>query len=56
VKEIPLDPRALGRPFLNRAGVESLVRGHVSGQRNYTQEIHKLLTIELMLRQLVEQN
>lgn len=55
VQEILLDPRTLGRPFLNRAGVESLVRGHIGGYRNYTMEIHRLLSIELMQRQLIEQ-
>jgi hypothetical protein len=33
-----------------------MVRGHVGGYCNYTIEIHKLLTIELMQRQLIEQN
>jgi asparagine synthase (glutamine-hydrolysing) len=56
LQEVLLDPRALARPFLNRAGIEALVRGHVGGYRNYTLEIHKLLTIELMQRQLIEQN
>lgn len=56
VQEILLDPRTLSRPFLNRAGVESVVRGHIGGYRNYTMEIHRLLSIELMQRQLIEQN
>jgi hypothetical protein len=33
-----------------------MVRGHVGGYRNHTLEIHKLLTVELMQRQLIEQN
>ena len=56
VQAVLLDPRTLGRPFLNRAKVEAMVRGHVGGYRNYTSEIHRLLTIELMQRQLLEQN
>jgi len=41
-----LDARTLSRPYLERSGVESIVRGHVSGDRNYTAEIHKVLTLE----------
>ncbi len=56
LQEVLLDPCTLGRPYLNKGGVEALVRGHVGGYRNYTVELHKLLTIELMQRQLIEQN
>jgi asparagine synthase (glutamine-hydrolysing) len=56
LQEILLDPRTLGRPFLNGRAVEAMIRGHVGGYRNYTNEIHRLLTIELMYRQLIEQN
>jgi asparagine synthase (glutamine-hydrolysing) len=56
VQEVLLDPRTLGRPYLNGTGVEEIVRGHTAGYRNYTLEIHRLLTIELVQRQLIEQN
>jgi asparagine synthase (glutamine-hydrolysing) len=56
LKEILLDPRTLGRPFLDGPRIEAMIRGHVGGYRNYTTEIHKLLIIELMQRQLIEQN
>ena len=56
LKEVLLDPRTLGRPFLDGHRVEGIIRGHVGGYRNYTTEIHKLLIIELMQRQLIEQN
>jgi asparagine synthase (glutamine-hydrolysing) len=56
LKEVLLDPRTLSRPFLNGPGVATMIRGHVGGFRNYTNEIHRLLTIELMQRQLIEQN
>jgi asparagine synthase (glutamine-hydrolysing) len=46
VREILLDPRALSRPYLDRRGVETMVRTHLKGERNYTYEIHKLLTLE----------
>jgi asparagine synthase (glutamine-hydrolysing) len=56
LREILLDPRTLGRPFLHGPSVEAMVRGHLGGYRNFTSEIHKLLTIELVQRQLIEQN
>jgi len=56
LQEILLDPRTLGRPFLHGPRVEAMVRGHVGGYCNYTLEIHRLLAIELMQRQLIEQN
>jgi asparagine synthase (glutamine-hydrolysing) len=48
VREILLDPRALTRPYVERKGVEAIVHGHLKGNRNYTMEIHKLLTLELL--------
>jgi asparagine synthase (glutamine-hydrolysing) len=54
VREILLDPRALSRPYLERSGVESMVRGHLKGNRNYTTEIHKVLTLELLHRLFID--
>ncbi|MBE0657333.1 MAG: hypothetical protein IH602_06555 [Bryobacteraceae bacterium] len=50
VREVLLDPRSLSRPYLNKKRVEELVEGHLAGRRNYTNEIHKVLTLELMNR------
>jgi asparagine synthase (glutamine-hydrolysing) len=50
VQEMLLDSRTLSRPYLERKGVEAIVRGHLKGYRNYTTEIHKLLSIELLHR------
>lgn len=50
VREMLLDSRTLSRPYLEPARVEALVRGHLRGDRNYTTEIHKLLTLELVHR------
>jgi asparagine synthase (glutamine-hydrolysing) len=50
VRRILLDPQTLSRPYLDRKGVEAIVQGHLSGGRNYTNEIHKLLTVELLHR------
>jgi asparagine synthase (glutamine-hydrolysing) len=54
VKEILLDPQTLGRPYLERKGVEKLVKSHTSGSGNYTMEIHRLLTLEHVQRRLVQ--
>ena len=56
VKEILLDPRALARPYLERAGVEAIVSCHLKGTRNYTTEIHRLLSLELLHRAFVDAN
>jgi asparagine synthase (glutamine-hydrolysing) len=50
VKEMLLDSRALSRPYLERTGVEAIVHGHLKGNRNYTTEIHRLLSLELIHR------
>jgi asparagine synthase (glutamine-hydrolysing) len=56
VREILLDPRTLSRPYLDRSGVEQVVQGHVKGNRNYTTEIHQLLTLELLQRLFFDPN
>jgi asparagine synthase (glutamine-hydrolysing) len=56
VREMLLDPRSLGRPYIDRKGLESVVQGHLQGNRNYTNEIHKLLTLELLQRLFVDAN
>ena len=50
VQEMLLDPRTLARPYLERKGVEAIVSGHLKGNRNYTTEIHRLLSLELLHR------
>lgn len=50
VREMLLDPRTLARPYLERNGLTTMVRDHVAGVRNYTTEIHKVLTLELLHR------
>jgi asparagine synthase (glutamine-hydrolysing) len=50
IQQILLDERALSRPYIERKGLEAVVRGHVKGNRNYTNEIHKVLTLELVHR------
>jgi asparagine synthase (glutamine-hydrolysing) len=50
VREMLLDSRSLSRPYLERGNVERIVEGHLTGGRNYTTAIHKLLTLELIHR------
>jgi asparagine synthase (glutamine-hydrolysing) len=50
VREILLDSRSLSRPYVERRGLEAIVQGHLDGGRNYTTELHKVLTLELMSR------
>ena len=50
VREMLLDGRSLSRPYLERRAVEAVVRGHIKGDKNYTTEIHKLLSLELLHR------
>jgi asparagine synthase (glutamine-hydrolysing) len=54
VRQILLDPRTLARPYLNATAVEAVVHGHVKGVRNYTSEIHELLTLELLHRLFID--
>jgi asparagine synthase (glutamine-hydrolysing) len=56
VREMLLDSRTLSRPYVNRAGVESIVNGHLKGDHNYTTEIHQLLTLELIHRLFIDSN
>jgi len=54
VREMLLDSRTLSRPYLAKNSVEKIVEGHLKGDRNYTTEIHKLLTLELLHRLLLD--
>jgi len=54
VRQILLDKQALDRPYVSRAGVERIVNGHLRGNRNYTTEIHRLLSLELAHRLFIE--
>lgn len=54
LQEMLLDTRSLSRPYIERRGVEAMVRDHVKGSRNYTTELHKVLTLELLHRLFLE--
>jgi asparagine synthase (glutamine-hydrolysing) len=55
VKDVLLDSRTRKRPYLRGTVLEEIVNSHIKGRRNYTLEIHRVLTSELTERQLVEQ-
>jgi asparagine synthase (glutamine-hydrolysing) len=50
VREMLLDERALSRPYIERRNLETVVEGHLKGNRNFTVELHKVLTLELVHR------
>lgn len=49
-----LDLRTLQRPYFRRRALERMVRDHIDGRDNFTQEIHWVLTSELIQRHLIE--
>lgn len=50
IRGMLLDARTLSRPYIERKKLEEVVRRHLKGDRNYTIEIHKVLTLELIHR------
>lgn len=50
IQEMLLDEVSLSRPYIERKGLKALVTGHLKGDRNYTTELHKILTLELIQR------
>jgi asparagine synthase (glutamine-hydrolysing) len=55
VREMLLDPRTLSRPYIEPKRLRSIVESHIGGTRNYTTEIHKVLTLELVHRLFLDQ-
>ena len=56
IKNILLDKRTMERPYFDAKFIENMVNSHVKGEKNYTMEIHKALTAELIQRVIVEEN
>jgi asparagine synthase (glutamine-hydrolysing) len=54
LKETLLDARSRSRAYLDGAVLERMVRDHTSGNGNFTLEIHRLLSLELIHRTLLE--
>jgi asparagine synthase (glutamine-hydrolysing) len=56
VRGMLLDKRSLARPYLERTRVARVVSAHLRGNRNYTTEIHRLLSLELLHRLFLDAN
>jgi asparagine synthase (glutamine-hydrolysing) len=56
VREMLLDARSLARPYVEPKMVRTIVDGHIKGNRNYTTEIQRLLTLELTHRLFLDSN
>ncbi len=54
IKGVLLDSRASERSYFRKPLLEKMINSHINGNRNYTTEIHKALTIELLQRQLID--
>ena len=54
IQEILLDKRTASRPYLSKGFLEEMVNDHIKGVRNYTNEMNKILTTELIQRLLIE--
>ena len=50
VRDVLLDSRTLCRPYIEPKTLQAVVNGHLKGDRNYTAEIHKMITLELLHR------
>ncbi len=56
LKDVLLDARTTSRPYLQGAYIERMVMNHTSGRENHTYALHRILTSELLQRQLIEQS
>ncbi len=54
LRDTLLNTRAASRPFVNKAFIETMVRRHLKGNWNYTDEIEKVLTLELIHRVFID--
>jgi asparagine synthase (glutamine-hydrolysing) len=50
LREILLDSRTLSRSYWQKNNLEAMLQHHIKGDRNYTNEIHKVLSLELTHR------
>jgi asparagine synthase (glutamine-hydrolysing) len=54
LREMLLDSRSLSRAWIDRRRLEAAVQSHIRGDRNYTNELHKILTLEILHRVLLD--
>lgn len=50
LREMLLDSRTLSRPYWQKNNLEAMLQHHIKGDRNYTNEIHRVLSLELAHR------
>jgi asparagine synthase (glutamine-hydrolysing) len=53
IRDMLADKGVGERPYINRPALERLAVSHLEGQRNHTQEINRILTLELIHRGLL---
>jgi len=54
LREVLLDSLSLSRPYIERKGLRNLIHGHLKGDQNHTNEIHRVLALELVNRTLLD--
>jgi asparagine synthase (glutamine-hydrolysing) len=54
IREILLDRRTAERPYFNHRRLELMLTQHINGERNYTDDIERALTVELTHRQFID--
>jgi asparagine synthase (glutamine-hydrolysing) len=54
LKAMLLDSRTLARPYLEPQRVRTIVEQHTQGRQNYTTEIHRMLSLELLHRLFID--
>jgi asparagine synthase (glutamine-hydrolysing) len=54
LREMLLDSRTLSRLYWQKNNVEAMLLHHIKGDRNYTNEIHKVLSLELLHRLFID--
>ncbi|HZQ21091.1 MAG TPA: asparagine synthase-related protein [Terriglobales bacterium] len=54
LREMLLDSRTLCRPYWQKNNLQAMVEHHIKGDRNYTNEIHRVLSLELLHRVLLD--
>ncbi len=55
IKEVLLDDAALNRPYVEAKGLRQIVQDHIAGKGNFTQDLDRILSIELVQKCLLKQ-
>jgi asparagine synthase (glutamine-hydrolysing) len=56
LRELLLDSRSLSRSYIESKGLDAMVQGHLKGNANYTVELHKVVSLELLHRIFLDPN